>query len=174
MRARGRRGQHAHMRIGHVHLKVADLDRAIAFYRDVLGLSVTADGREHGFDAAFLAAGDYHHHIGLNSFGSAGGEPPPPGHTGLYHVAFVYPDRDGLAEATRRVLAHGYPIDHGTDHGATVSVYLADPDGNGIELYYDRPRQDWFDDDGRPVLKLDYFDPSELLSTPTPTPQRGA
>ena len=162
------------MRIGHVHLKVADLDRAIAFYRDVLGLSVTADGREAGFDAAFLAAGDYHHHSGLNSFDSAGGEPPRPEHTGLYHVAFVYPDRDGLAEATRRVLAHGYPIDHGTDHGATVSVYLADPDGNGIELYYDRPRQDWFDDDGRPVLKLDYFDPTEQLSTPTPTPQRGA
>lgn len=162
------------MRIGHVHLKVADLDRAIAFYRDVLGLSVTADGREAGFDAAFLAAGDYHHHIGLNSFDSAGGEPPLPEHTGLYHVAFVYPDRDGLAEATRRVLAHGYPIDHGTDHGATVSVYLADPDGNGIELYYDRPRQYWFDDDGRAVLKLEYFDPTELLLTPTPTPQRGA
>jgi catechol 2,3-dioxygenase len=162
------------MRIGHVHLKVADLDRAIAFYRDVLGLSVTADGREAGFDAAFLAAGDYHHHIGLNSFDSAGGEPPLPEHTGLYHVAFVYPDSDGLAEATGRVLAHGYPIDHGTDHGATVSVYLADPDGNGIELYYDRPRQDWFDDDGCPVLKLDYFDPTELLSRPTPTPQRGA
>ena len=176
MRARARRGHHEHMRIGHVHLKVADLDRAIAFYRDALGLNVTVDGREYGFDAAFLAAGDYHHHIGLNSFDSAGGAPPPAEHTGLYHVAFVYPDRDGLADATRRVLTHGYPIDHGTDHGATVSVYLADPDGNGIELYYDRPRQDWFDDDGRPVLKLDYFDPTELLAKPTPTPtrQRGA
>jgi catechol 2,3-dioxygenase len=160
------------MRIGHVHLKVADLDRAIAFYRDVLGLSVTADGREAGFDAAFLAAGDYHHHIGLNTFDSAGGEPPPPGHTGLYHVAFLYPDREALAGAVRRVIEHGYPIDHGTDHGATISVYLSDPDGNGIELYYDRPRQAWFDDNGRPVLKLDYFDPVELLSTPTP--QQGA
>lgn len=159
------------MRIGHVHLKVADLDRAIAFYRDVLGLSVTADGRKAGFDAAFLAAGDYHHHIGLNSFESAGGSPPPPGHTGLYHTAFMYPDRDALADAVQRVLAHGHPIDHGTDHGATVSVYLADPDGNGIELYYDRPRDHWFDDDGRPVLKLDCFDPAELLRTPTPTPQ---
>jgi catechol 2,3-dioxygenase len=160
------------MRIGHVHLKVADLDRAIAFYRDVLGLRVTADGREAGFDAAFLAAGDYHHHIGLNTFDSAGGEPPPPGHTGLYHVAFLYPDREALAGAVRRVIEHGYPIDHGTDHGATISVYLSDPDGNGIELYYDRPRQAWFDDNGRPVLKLDYFDPVELLSTPTP--QQGA
>ncbi len=160
------------MRIGHVHLKVADLDRAIAFYRDVLGLSVTADGREAGFDAAFLAAGDYHHHIGLNSFDSAGGEPPLPEQTGLYHVAFVYPDREALAGAVRGVLAHGHPIDHGTDHGATVSVYLADPDANGIELYYDRPREDWFDDDGRPVLKLDYFDPVELLSTRTQ--QQGA
>jgi catechol 2,3-dioxygenase len=155
------------MRIGHVHLKVADLDRAIAFYRDVLGLSVTADGREAGFDAAFLATGDYHHHIGLNSFDSAGGEPPPPGHTGLYHVAFVYPDREALAGAVQRVINHGHPIDHGTDHGATVSVYLSDPDGNGIELYYDRPRQAWFDDNGRPVLKLDYFDPVELVWTPT-------
>jgi catechol 2,3-dioxygenase len=155
------------MRIGHVHLKVADLDRAIAFYRDVLGLSVTADGREAAFDAAFLAAGDYHHHIGLNTFESKDGGPPPDGHTGLYHVAFVYPDRDALAGAVQRVAAHGHPIDHGTDHGATVSVYLADPDGNGIELYYDRPREEWFDDDGRPILKLDYFDPAELLSTPT-------
>jgi catechol 2,3-dioxygenase len=153
-----------------VHLKVADLDRAIAFYRDVLDLKVTADGREAGFDAAFLAAGDYHHHIGLNTFESAGGDPPPAGHTGLYHAAFVYPDREALTDAVRRVLDHGHPIDHGTDHGATVSVYLADPDGNGIELYYDRPRQDWFDPGGRPVLKLDYFDPVELLSTP----QQGA
>jgi catechol 2,3-dioxygenase len=153
------------MRIGHVHLKVADLDRAIAFYRDVLGLNLTADGREAGFDAAFLAAGDYHHHVGLNTFDSADGEPAPYGHTGLYHVAFVYPDREALAAAVERVLAHDYPIDHGTDHGATVSVYLADPDGNGIELYYDRPRQEWFDDDGRPLLRLDYFEPVELLST---------
>ena len=153
--------------VGHVHLRVSDLDRAIGFYRDVLGMSLTADGRDAGFDAAFLAAGDYHHHIGLNTFDSAGGQPPPAGHTGLYHVAFVYPDRPALAEAVRRVLAHGHPIDHGTDHGATVSVYLADSDGNGVELYYDRPRREWWEPDGRPVLKLDYFDPVDLLSTPT-------
>ena len=114
------------------------------------GFGLTADGREAGVDAAFLAAGDYHHHIGLNTFESAGGTPPPPGHTGLYHVAFVYPDRRELGRAVQRLLDHGHPIDHATDHGGTVSVYLADPDGNGVELYYDRPRADWFDAGGRP------------------------
>jgi catechol 2,3-dioxygenase len=160
---------HPAVRVGHVHLKVADLDRAIAFYRDALGLGVTADGREAGIDAAFLAAGDYHHHVGLNTLESAGGTAPPPGHTGLYHVAFVYPDRRELGRAVRRLVDHGWPIDHGSDHGATVSVYLADPDGNGIELYYDRPRADWFDADGRPVLKVERFDPRELLPDDTPT-----
>ena len=150
-------------RVGHIHLRVAELDRAISFYRDVLGFNLTADGREIGIDAAFLAAGDYHHHIGLNTWESAGGSPPPPGHTGLYHVAFLYPDRWELARAIKRLRDHGYPIDHGTDHGANVSVYLADPDGNGIELYYDRPRADWFDDDGRPILKAEPFDPDDLL-----------
>jgi catechol 2,3-dioxygenase len=157
---------HPAVRIGHVHLRVADLDRAIAFYRDALGLSVTADGRSLGLDAAFLAAGDYHHHIGLNTWESADGTPPPPGHTGLYHVAFLYPDRHELGHAVRRLLAHGLPIDHATDHGATVSVYLDDPDGNGVELYYDRPRAAWFDADGRPILKADRFDYHELLPSP--------
>jgi catechol 2,3-dioxygenase len=151
------------VRVGHVHLRVSDLDRAIGFYRDALGLGVTADGREAGLDAAFLAAGDYHHHVGLNTWESAGGTPPPPGHTGLYHVAFVYPDRRELGHAVRRLLDHGWPVDHATDHGGTVSVYLSDPDGNGVELYYDRPRSDWFDAHGRPVLKNDHFDPRELL-----------
>jgi catechol 2,3-dioxygenase len=113
---------------------------------------------------AFLAAGDYHHHIGLNALDSAGGTAPPDGHTGLYHVAFLYPDRRELARAVKRLLDRGHPIDHGTDHHGTVSVYLQDPDGNGIELYYDRPRADWFDTDGRPVLKADRFDPRELLA----------
>jgi catechol 2,3-dioxygenase len=143
------------VRIGHVHLKVADLDRAITFYRDVLGLTVTADARSLGFDAAFLAAGDYHHHIGLNTFESAGGTPPPPGHTGLFHVALVYPGPAALADAVRRLREHGHPIDHASDHGATVSVYLYDPDGNGLELYYDRPRDRWFDSQGRAVLKVE-------------------
>ena len=146
---------HPAVRVGHVHLKVADLDRAIAFYRDGLGLGVVADGRPAGLDAAFLAAGDYHHHVGLNTWGCEGGAPPPDGHTGLYHVAFLYPDRRELARAIQRLREHGYAIDHATDHGATVSVYLEDPDGNGVELYYDRPRETWFDERGRPVLKAD-------------------
>jgi len=155
---------HPAVRVGHVHLKVADLDRAIAFYRDGLGLSVTGDGRPVGVDAAFLAAGDYHHHVGLNTMQSAGAAPPPPGHTGLYHVAFVYPDRRELCRAVRRLLDHGYAVDHGSDHGATVSVYLSDPDGNGVELYYDRPRAHWFDADGRPIIKVERFDYRELLA----------
>jgi catechol 2,3-dioxygenase len=158
---------HPAVRIGHVHLRVADLDRSIAFYADALGLRVTADGRDVGLDAAFLAAGDYHHHIGLNTSESAGASPPPPGHTGLYHVAFLYPDSRELGRAVQRLLDHGVEVDHGTDHGGTVSVYLEDPDGNGVELYYDRPRHDWSDGDGRPVLKADRFDFRELLTTPT-------
>src|SRR4051794_21289257 len=155
---------HPAARVGHVHLSVSDLDRAIAFYRDVLGFAVTADARSVGYPAAFLAAGDYHHHVGLNCFESPGGTPAPPGHTGLYHVAFVYPDRRELARAVQRVLDHGHPVSHATDHGANVAVYLADPDGNGIELYYDRPRSDWFDPGGRPILRNDHFDPRELLA----------
>jgi catechol 2,3-dioxygenase len=112
---------------------------------------------------AFVAAGDYHHHLGLSAVGSADASPPPAGHTGLYHVAFVYPDRCELARAVARLLDHGVPIDHATDHGATVAVYLTDPDGNGLELCYDRPRAAWFDAAGHPVLRADRFDPRELL-----------
>ena len=155
---------HPAVRVGHVHLRVADLDRSLAFYRDALGLGVTADGRSAGLDAAFLAAGDYHHHIGLNTWESEAGSPPPRGHTGLYHVALLYPDRRELGRAVRRLVDHGCAIDHATDHGATVSVYLDDPDGNGVELYYDRPRAEWFDAGGRPVLKADRFDFHELLT----------
>jgi catechol 2,3-dioxygenase len=155
---------HPAVRVGHVHLRVADLDRAIAFYRDGLGFRVTGDARAIGLEMVFLAAGDYHHHLGLNAVESAGGAAPPPGSTGLYHVAFLYPDRRELARAVRRLLDHGYPVDHGTDHGGTVSVYLDDPDGHGVELYYDRPRADWFDADGAPVLKADRFDYGELLA----------
>jgi catechol 2,3-dioxygenase len=163
---------HPAVRIGHVHLRVADLDRAIAFYRDALGFTVTADARELGIDAAFLAAGDYHHHLGLNTFESAGAAPPPPGHSGLYHVAFLYPGGRELAQAVRRLLEQGVPLDHASDHGATVSVYLADPDGNGIELYHDRPRSAWFDADGRPVLQARHFDPRELVSEADLAPGR--
>ena len=154
---------HPAVRVGHVHLRVADLDRALAFYRDALGFAVSADGRPSGLGAVFLAAGDYHHHIGLNTWQSAGGTPPPPGHTGLYHVAFLYPDRAELGRAVQRLLDHGIEPDHATDHGGTVSVYLDDPDGIGVELYYDRPRADWYDADGRLVLKAERFDARQLL-----------
>jgi catechol 2,3-dioxygenase len=156
-------GIHPAVRVGHVHLRVADLDRALAFYRDALGLGVRVDGRERGVEAVFLAAGDYHHHIAINTFESAGGDPPAPGHTGLFHVAFLYPDGQELGRAVRRLLDHHYPVDHATDHGGTVSVYLADPDGNGVELYYDRPRAEWFDADGRPVVRAEPLDYRELV-----------
>ena len=154
---------HPAVRVGHVHLRVADLDRALGFYRDVLGFGVSADARALGLDMVLLAAGDYHHHIALNTFGGANVPALPPGHTGLYHVAFLYPDRRELGRAVLRLLDHGHPIDHASDHGGTVSVYLSDPDGNGLELYYDRPRVEWFDADGRPILKVERFDHRELL-----------
>ena len=129
-----------HPTIGHVHLKVANLDRAIHFYSDLLGFAVT---QRYGDQAAFLGAGGYHHQIGLNTWESAGATPPPPGHTGLYHSAFLYPDRQQLARALRRVLAAGIPLDGAADHGVSEAVYLRDPDNNGVELYRDRPQADW-------------------------------
>lgn len=155
---------HPATRIGHVHLRVADLDRALGFYRDLLGFAVTADARSAGLPMALLAAGDYHHHLALNTFTSAGGVAPPPGHTGLHHVALLLPDRQALAEIAARLLARPYPIDQAQDHGATISLYLRDPDGNGVELYYDRPADAWTDPDGRPVLKAEPFDPRRLLT----------
>ena len=126
--------------IGHVHLKVADIDRALAFYRDVLGFDVM---QRMGDSAAFISAGGYHHHIGLNTWESKGGSPPPPSSTGLYHVAIRYPDRKTLADALRRVVAAGTPIGGASDHGVSEAIYLRDPDGNGIELYRDRPESEW-------------------------------
>jgi catechol 2,3-dioxygenase len=126
--------------IGHVHLKVADLERALSFYRDVLGFDVTA---RYGDQAAFLSAGGYHHHIGLNTWESAGAPPPPRRSTGLYHVALRYPDRHTLADALRRVLDAGIPLSGASDHGVSEAIYLEDYDGNGVELYYDRPREEW-------------------------------
>jgi catechol 2,3-dioxygenase len=125
--------------IGHVHLKVADLDRAVAFYRDVLGFEVMA--RVPG--AAFLSAGGYHHHIALNTWFSEGGNPPPREATGLYHVAIRYPNRVELARALERLLRHGVAIRETEDHGVSEAIYFADPDGNGLEIYRDRPRADW-------------------------------
>lgn len=130
--------------VGHVHLKVADLDRAIGFYAGVLGFEVT---QRYGPQAAFLSAGGYHHHIGLNTWESRGGSPPPPGHTGLYHTAFLYPDRAALADALKRVMTTGIPLDGAADHGVSEAIYLRDPDGNGVELYRDRPKAEWPRDD---------------------------
>jgi catechol 2,3-dioxygenase len=128
------------VRIGHVHLKVADLERALKFYRDVLGFELT---QHLGQQAAFLSAGGYHHHIGLNIWESAGGPPPPPGTTGLYHLAVLYPTRAALADALRRLLAAGIELVGASDHGVSEALYLRDPDGNGVELYWDRPKAQW-------------------------------
>jgi catechol 2,3-dioxygenase len=131
---------HPGTRVGHVHLKVADLDRAIGFYGGLLGFGVT---QRYGPQAAFLAAGGYHHHIGLNTWESAGSSPPPPGHTGLYHTAFLFPDRKALAQVFKRLVEARWPIDGAADHGVSEAIYLTDPDGNGVELYVDRPESVW-------------------------------
>ncbi len=131
---------HPGMRIGHVHLKVADLERALGFWRDVIGLEVQ---QRMGGRAAFLSAGGYHHHVALNTWESEGGAWPPPGTTGLYHVALLYPDRAALAVALRRVLEAGIPLEGASDHGVSEAIYLRDPDGNGVELYRDRAPADW-------------------------------
>jgi catechol 2,3-dioxygenase len=149
--------------VGHVHLRVADLDRATAFYRDRIGMNVVVDVRTIGLPMVLLAFGSYHHHIALNTFVSAGGTSPPPGHTGLHHIALLYPNRTALAQAALRLIDQDYPIDSAEDHGGTVSIYLRDPDGNGIELYYDRPRTAWFDALGLPIIRADAFDPRELV-----------
>jgi catechol 2,3-dioxygenase len=128
------------VRIGHVHLKVADIERSLRFYRDVLGFELT---QRMGHSAAFLSAGGYHHHIGLNTWESQGGSPPAPGTTGLYHLAILYPDRRSLADALRRVATAGIPLEGAADHGVSEALYLRDPDDNGVELYWDRPREDW-------------------------------
>lgn len=131
---------HPETRVGHIHLKVADLDRAIAFYAGVLGFEVQ---QKFGTQAAFLSAGGYHHHIGLNAWESRGGTQPPPGHTGLYHTAFLYPDRASLGDALRRIVSAGITLDGAADHGVSEAIYLRDPDGNGVELYRDRAQADW-------------------------------
>jgi catechol 2,3-dioxygenase len=131
---------HPGTRIGHVHLKVADLQRALDFYCGVLGFELT---QRYGPQAAFISAGGYHHHIGLNTWESQGGSPPPPGTTGLYHVAILYPTRAALADALRRLVAAKIPLEGASDHGVSEALYLSDPDGNGVELYWDRPQEQW-------------------------------
>jgi catechol 2,3-dioxygenase len=157
-----RKAIHPDVRIGHVHLKVADLERALGFYRDVLGFELT---QRYGRDAAFVSAGGYHHHIGLNVWESRGGAPPPPGSTGLYHVAILYPDRAALADALRRLIEAGIPLEGASDHGVSEALYLRDPDGNGIELYRDRPREEWpRDGEGNVAMVTRPLDVEALLA----------
>jgi catechol 2,3-dioxygenase len=149
-------------RIGHVHLKVADLERALAFYHGVLGFEVT---QRWGTQAAFLSAGGYHHHIGLNTWESRGGPRPAPNSTGLYHLAIVYPTRAQLADALRRLLAAGIPLDGASDHGVSEALYLRDPDDNGVELYWDRPREQWpREADGQLAMHTKSIDLAGLLA----------
>lgn len=148
--------------VGHVHLKVADLDRAIAFYKDVLGFDLQ---QRYGTQAAFLGAGGYHHHIGLNTWQSRGATPPPPGHTGLFHSAFLYPDEASLAAVLRRVVTAGVPVEGAADHGVSQAVYLSDPDGNGVELYIDRDPAEWpRNRDGQIAMVNAPFDWQALLT----------
>jgi len=148
-------------RIGHVHLKVADLQRAIDFYHGVLGFDIT---QHYGKQAAFLSAGGYHHHIGLNTWESENGSPPPAGTTGLYHLAIVYPTRAALADALRRLLAAKIPLEGAADHGVSEALYLRDPDGNGVELYWDRPQEQWpRDGEGKIAMYTRALDMDDLL-----------
>ncbi|QDY69674.1 VOC family protein [Qingshengfaniella alkalisoli] len=150
------------VRIGHVHLKVADLDRSVAFYRDVLGFEVQ---QYYGRRAAFLSAGGYHHHIGLNTWESANGTPPPHGHTGLFHAAILYPDRASLGDALHRLTQAGIALDGAADHGVSEAIYLRDPDGNGLELYRDRPQEEWpLDESGELAMVNAPLDLDALLA----------
>jgi catechol 2,3-dioxygenase len=147
--------------VGHVHLKVSDLDRALAFYRDLLGFELTT---MYGNQAAFLSAGGYHHHIGLNTWHSKGGPPAPRNSAGLYHTAFLYPTRKDLAEILKRLIDADYPISGASDHGVSEAIYLQDPDGNGVELYRDRPKEEWsYREDGSIEMVTEPLDLNDLL-----------
>jgi catechol 2,3-dioxygenase len=154
-------------RIGHVHLKIADLDRALAFYCGVLGFELM---QRYASEAAFISAGGYHHHIGLNTWESRGGPPPPRGSTGLFHLAIVYPSRPALADALRRLIAAGIPLDGASDHGVSEALYLRDPDENGLELYRDRPEAEWpRSPDGQLAMFTRRLDVDDLLREPVLT-----
>lgn len=155
---------HPNVGIGHVHLKVADIERSLRFYRDVLGFEVT---QGYGQDAVFISAGGYHHHIGLNTWESKGGSPPAPGTTGLYHLAILYPTRASLADALRRLLKTRIPLTGAADHGVSEALYLQDPDGNGVELYWDRPQSKWpRNPDGSLAMYTRGLDLESLLAEP--------
>jgi catechol 2,3-dioxygenase len=152
--------------IGHVHLKVADLERALRFYCGVLGFALT---QRYGADAAFISAGGYHHHIGLNTWESLGGSPPPAGSTGLFHLAILYPTRAALADALRRILDAGISLDGASDHGVSEALYLRDPDQNGVELYWDRPQANWpRTPDGSLAMFTRHLDLKALLGEASP------
>lgn len=154
------------VRIGHVHLKVADLERALSFYCGVLGFELM---QRFGRSAAFISAGGYHHHIGLNTWESLGGPPPARGTTGLYHLAIVYPDRATLGDALRRLIKAGIPLEGAADHGVSEALYLRDPDGNGVELYRDRPKEQWpFTSGGELAMVTEPLDLDALLAEATP------
>ena len=152
---------HPEVHIGHVHLTVSNLERALRFYRDALGFEVT---QRYGDSAVFLSAGGYHHHIALNTWAGEGASPPPPGRTGLYHFAILYPNRRELARVFKRLFDHGVAIEGASDHGVSEAIYLRDPDGNGIELYHDRPRDEWPRADGQLRMTTRPLDLDSLLA----------
>ncbi len=153
---------HPHAKIGHIHLTVGDLDRSLGFYRDVLGFEVTAT---YGDSAVFLSAGGYHHHIGLNVWNGKGATPPPQGHSGLYHFAILFPTRLELAKVFKNLIDAGYPITGFSDHGVSEAIYLNDPDGIGVELYCDRPKDEWkVDNDGKVEMVTKPLDTESLLA----------
>lgn len=153
---------HPEVKIGHIHLTVSDLERSVKFYRDLLGFEITAT---FGSSAVFLSAGGYHHHIGLNTWSGTDAVPPPPGHTGLYHFAILYPSRYELAKILKKLYEVNYPLEGASDHGVSESIYLKDPDGNGVELYADRPLDDWpIDDEGHLQMDTKHLDILNLLS----------
>ena len=152
---------HPQVTIGHIHLTVSDLERSLAFYRDLLGFEVTA---HYGDSVVFLSAGGYHHHIGLNTWAGKGATPPPKGHTGLFHFAILFPSRKELAKIIKNILDKNYPIDGTADHGVSEAIYLSDPDGIGIELYVDRPRKEWkVKNDGKVEMVTEALDMQSLL-----------
>lgn len=154
---------HKNVTIGHVHLTVANLDRALKFYRDLLGFKITM---RYGESAVFLSAGGYHHHIGLNTWAGPSASPPPANSTGLYHVAILFPTRKELAKALKKIIENNYPIEGTADHGVSEAIYLRDPDNNGIELYVDRPKKDWkVGNDGQVEMVTETLDINDLLST---------